>query len=94
MDVQTDERARGDLTLQIAPQPPAGGHEDAGAAAPPDRPPGLTERSNRVLAWVALAVASVSAIALARYVGVVGKGGVEEVLRAGTAIVAFFAITG
>ncbi|MDP8967897.1 MAG: hypothetical protein M3N04_04790, partial [Actinomycetota bacterium] len=61
---------------------------------PGDRPPGLTERSNRVLAWVALFTASVSAIALARYTGVVGKGGLADVVRAGAATVAVFGLAG
>ncbi|HEV2787120.1 MAG TPA: hypothetical protein VGV67_12060, partial [Solirubrobacteraceae bacterium] len=92
MDVQTDERARAELAAQAAPEAVVGEHGDG--APPPDRPPGLTERTNRVLAWVALGVASVSAIALARYIGVVGKGGVPDVVRAGAAIVGFFALTG
>ena len=92
MDVQTDERARAELAAQAAPEAVVGEHGDG--APPPNRPPGLTERTNRVLAWVALGVASVSAIALARYIGVVGKGGVPDVVRAGAAIVGFFALTG
>lgn len=92
MDVQTDDRVETELD-----EPPA---EEAGAAPPDDGgpptdlPPGLTERSNRVLAWVALIVAGLSAIALADYTGVVGKGGLSDVLRAGAATVAVFAIAG
>ena len=94
MDVQIDERARAELEAQDTLAPVDADRDGAGDAPPPDRPRGLSERSNRALAWIALGVASVSAIALARYVGVVGKGGVADVLRAGCAIVAFFALTG
>lgn len=94
MDVTTDERAPAQLDESSAGDgaPPAGG--DVPSGPPAEVAPGLTPRSNRVLAWVALVTASLSAIALARSTGVVGKGGLNDVLRAGAATVAVFGLTG
>ncbi len=95
MDVTTDDRASAELAQTSGfdgpPPPPVG---DAPAGPPADVPPGLTPRSNRVLAWVALVTASLSAVALARSTGVVGKGGLNDVLRAGAATVAVFGLAG
>ena len=92
MDVRTDDRALAELDRRNAvyahPRDPAGGDVATQPAG------GLSAKSNRVFAWVALAVASVSAIALARSTGVVGKGGLADVLQVGAVVVAFFAITG
>jgi hypothetical protein len=93
------------MDVKTADHVPADLDEDAAAGAPPtapvvadgppsDRPPGLSARANRILACVALAVASLSAVTLAHSTGVVGKGGVVDVLRAGTATVVVFAIAG
>lgn len=93
MDVQTDDRAPAQLEQQRAEQTAA--PLSGGEPGPPgDVPPGLTRRSNRVLAAVALATASISAIALARYTGVVGRGGLADVVRAGAATVFVFALAG
>ena len=94
MDVTTDDRAPAELeeTGAEPAAPPPGGGDTPGA--PSDVPPGLTPQANRVLAWVALVTASLSAVALARATGVVGKGGVNEVLRAGAATVAVFGLAG
>jgi hypothetical protein len=92
MDVQTDDRAAADLDDDAAGA--TGLPPDVADEPPTDLPPGLSERSNRVLAWVALVIASVSAVTLARATGVVGKGGVVDVLRAGAATVAVFGIAG
>jgi hypothetical protein len=98
MDVKTDDPTPAELGDANAPEErgPPDGDEPGGTgdATPGDGPPGLTQRSNRVLAWVALATASISAVALARYTGVVGKGGLNEVARAGAATVAVFGIVG
>ena len=94
MDVQTDDRTLAQLERDAAEQAAAPPSDGPDGQPPADRPPGLTQHANRVLAWVALATASVSAIALARYTGVVGKGGVAEVLRAGMATVVVFGLTG
>lgn len=92
MDVRTDDRALAELDrrngVHAHPRDPAGGDVATQPAG------GLSAKSNRVFAWVALAVASVSAIALARSTGVVGKGGLADVLQVGAVVVAFFAITG
>lgn len=98
MDVQTDDRATGPSARaegesgaeELGVPEPHGAGGDAGG----DIPPGLTQRSNRVLAVVALLTASLSAVALARSTGVVGKGGLNEVLRAGAATVAVFGLAG
>jgi len=94
MDVQTDDRALAELERDAAEQAAAPPPDGADDQPPGDRPPGLTPHANRVLAWVALAAASASAIALARYTGVVGKGGLADVLRAGAATVAVFGLAG
>ncbi|HVF77729.1 MAG TPA: hypothetical protein VNA28_05485 [Solirubrobacteraceae bacterium] len=98
MDVRTDDPAPTELDEEISSGetgPPGRGEPDgAGDMTPGDGPPGLSQRSNRIWAWVALATASVSAVALARYTGVVGKGGLNEVARAGAATVAVFGIVG
>ncbi len=92
MNVRTDERGAQDLERE-----PAGGHagdEPADAGPAPAGPGGLSPRANRVLAWTAVVVAAASAVTLARYTGVVGRGGVADALRAGGATVLVFAIAG
>jgi len=94
MDLQTDDRARGDLTDEPAAPPPDAGPPPTADDAAGEPPGGLSRRANGVLAWVAIAVSALSALVLADAVGVVGKGAVEGTLRAGAATVAVFAITG
>jgi|GEM_PF-2514053 len=94
MEVTIDDRAPAELRESSADDGAPPGDGDPPAGPPSDVPPGLTPRSNRVLAWVALAAASLSAVALARSTGVVGKGGLNEVMRAGAATVAVFGLAG
>jgi hypothetical protein len=98
MDLQTDDRARDDLTDETPnpPPPPNGGEREGAPDVAPhdDAPGGLSPRANRRLAWTAIAVSALSALALADSIGVIGKGAVGGTLRAGAAIVAVFAIAG
>jgi hypothetical protein len=94
MDVTTEDRAPAELEDERDADEIAAREPGSPQAPPTDLPPGLSQRANRVLAVVALATASISAIALARYTGVVGKGGLADVLQAGTATVGLFALTG
>ncbi|MFP5361147.1 MAG: hypothetical protein ACLGI5_00280 [Thermoleophilia bacterium] len=94
MDVQTDDRAPAQLDEEIRAEQDEASAPAPAAASSGDLPPGLSQRANRVLACVALLTASLSAIALARSTGVVGKGGINEVLRAGAATVALFGLAG
>lgn len=94
MDVQTDDRALADREGEQAADGVAVAPGGAASAPSPEPPPGLSPQANRIFAWVALAFASVSAVALARYTGVVGKGGLGDVVRVGLVIVAFFGLTG
>ncbi len=91
MQSPTGERTTGELDEPAAAGPPA----PAGADPPPADGPGeLSPRANRALALLALAFTSVSAIALARFTGVVGRGGVAEALRVGITAVVLFAVMG
>ena len=94
MDVQTDDRAAAQLERGIGAEQTGAGEPDGEARPPADPHPGLTQRSTRVLACVALVTASISAILLARYTGVVGKGGLADALRAGAAAVVVFGVAG
>ena len=94
MDVQTDDRVPAELEQELGAEQSGARAAGGAAALPGDRPPGLTQRSNRVLAWVALVTASISAISLARYTGVVGKGGLADAVRAGAATVVVFGVAG
>jgi hypothetical protein len=94
MDVQTDDRVPAELAGQIDPEKTAAREPDGAAGPPGDCPAGLTQRSNRVLASFALVTTSISAILLARYTGVVGKGGLADALRAGAAAVLVFGVAG
>jgi hypothetical protein len=97
MDLTTGDRTATTADLDepaaparpVPPSPPDGADEAAGAT-----PGGLDPHANRVLAWLAVVAASASAIALARFTGVVGRGGVAEALRVAAATVVLFAITG
>jgi hypothetical protein len=64
----------------------------AGAPAPPRLP--LTPRTNRLLAWLAVAGASAIAVGLATYAGVQGRGGVADALHVGAACVLLFGLGG
>lgn len=94
MDVTTDDRAPAELEDERDAEDTAAPEPDAADGRPADGPPELSRRANRILALVALLTASVSAVALARYTGVVGKGGLADVLQAGAATVFVFAVTG
>ncbi|HWC27403.1 MAG TPA: hypothetical protein VG474_12525 [Solirubrobacteraceae bacterium] len=95
MDLRTGDRGLADIEEQRSEKaaPPA---RDGGPGEPrrEPAPAGLSERANRVLAWSALVFVSFSAIMLARYTGVVGRGGVADVARVGLATVAVFALAG
>jgi hypothetical protein len=92
MEIQTDDRDLADLERQPAEEP--GAREPDGGEGPSGPPAGLTPRANRRLAWVAVVFAGFSAITLARYTGVVGRGGTAGVMHVGAAIVVLFGLAG
>jgi hypothetical protein len=92
MDLQTGDRAAADVAALPGREP---GVPEPGPrpGAPAPRPP-LTARAERTLAWLAVAAAAGLALGLATSAGVVGRGGVADVLHVAAACVVLFGIVG
>ncbi len=99
MDPQTADGAPADHEEPVeAPEVPEAGEPRRPSGEPPPLsggpPAPLEPRRERLLAWIAVVFASLSALGLAKIVGVVGKGGVLEVAHVGIAIVVLFGLAG